>query len=584
MGMGFNKVGTMWGFLFLGVSGLGVVHTLVSLWQDTSIGIEWEILHFNSTSVIMFVFLDWMAWSFLSTVMFISGCVLIYSDEYMKGDKFLHRFVGLVVLFVISMLFLIVSPNLLSMLLGWDGLGLVSYCLVVYYQSAKSYNAGMLTALTNRVGDVMLLMSAAWWLSSGGWNYIFYAFGEGVPLNPHLSVVGVLILVAAMTKSAQIPFSAWLPAAMAAPTPVSSLVHSSTLVTAGVYLMIRFHGALGINVNRSLILLAGLTMLLAGLGANLEMDLKKIIALSTLSQLGLMMTILGMGFPVLAFFHLITHALFKALLFMCAGVYIHVMGNNQDVRWMGGVGQHMPMTSACFVLANLALCGCPFLAGFYSKDAILDTALVEPLNTTGLFLFFVATGLTAGYSTRLVAMALTSNYKGKPLMNWGDSNWGMLIPMGLMAGMAVMGGSLLAWGTTPTPPIVILPLPLKGLTMGVVLGGSLFGVLVGSWFFNPNRPTWLGSGWSSIGLKTFAGDMWFLPKVSSVGLIRLPLGLGNLYFFSLDQGWSEKSGGQGLYEGITQVAKVNEQFQGISLKVLLGFVGLGFWMYLLLLL
>lgn len=161
---------------------------------------------------------------------------------------------------------------------------------------------------------------------------MFYTTPGLTPSSPCLVVVGGLLVVAAMTKSAQIPFSAWLPAAMAAPTPVSSLVHSSTLVTAGVYLLIRFHGALGPGASRGLTLLACLTMFMAGLGANFEMDLKKVIALSTLSQLGLMMAILGMGYPQLAFFHLVTHALFKALLFLCAGALIHTLGDNQDIR------------------------------------------------------------------------------------------------------------------------------------------------------------------------------------------------------------------------------------------------------------
>lgn len=194
---------------------------------------------------------------------------------------------------------------------------------------------------------------------------------------------GILIFVvlAAITKRAQIPFSAWLPAAMAAPTPVSALVHSSTLVTAGVYLLIRFREALLNSPHTQLLLLlASLTIFIAGLGANFETDLKKIIALSTLSQLGVIMRILSLGQADLAFFHLLTHALFKALLFMCAGSIIHSVGDYQDIRVIGSLVKFMPIRVIRINLANLALCGAPFLAGFYSKDLILEIRFQGYLN------------------------------------------------------------------------------------------------------------------------------------------------------------------------------------------------------------
>lgn len=299
-----------------------------------------------------------------------------------------------------------------------------------------------------------------------------------------LTVVGLLVVFAAITKSAQLPFSAWLPAAMAAPTPVSALVHSSTLVTAGVYLLIRFQGSLGgggRTRNGGLILIACLTMFMAGLGANLEMDLKKIVALSTLRQLGLMVATLGMGYPELAFFHLITHALFKALLFICAGSYIHSLGDNQDIRWMGGMGLHIPLTSGCFVVSNMALCGLPFLAGFYSKDVILETVTLTPLNGGAWGLYFLATGLTARYTVRLVGVVLASPHKGQPAISGEGENWGIQGPMMGLTLFAITGGSLLAWGLLPSPPTIVLPPPLRGLTMGVVALGGLMGAVVSNW-------------------------------------------------------------------------------------------------------
>ena len=202
-------------------------------------------------------------------------------------------------------------------------------------------------------------------------------------------LIGRLVILAAMTKRAQIPFSSWLPAAIAAPTPVSALVHSSSLVTAGVYLLIRFNILLVNNwLGQFLLLISGLTIFMAGLGANFEFDLKKIIALSTLSQLGLIIRILAIGFYKLAFFHLLTHALFKALLFICAGAIIHNINNTQDIRLIGGLRIHIPLTSSCLNIANLALCGMPFLAGFYSKDIILEVVSLSSINIFSFFYIF----------------------------------------------------------------------------------------------------------------------------------------------------------------------------------------------------
>jgi NADH-ubiquinone oxidoreductase chain 5 len=202
-----------------------------------------------------------------------------------------------------------------------------------------------------------------------------------------------------------------LPAAIAAPTPVSALVHSSTLVTAGVYLLIRFNILL-INsyLSNILLLIGGLTIFMAGLSANYEFDLKKIIALSTLRQLGLMIRILAIGFYKLAFFHLLTHALFKALLFICAGGIIHNIKNSQDIRDMGILVNYMPLSVSCLNVANLALCGMPFLAGFYSKDLILEIVIISDINFISFFLFFFSTGLTVCYSFRLSYYSLMGHF------------------------------------------------------------------------------------------------------------------------------------------------------------------------------
>nr|YP_010587777.1 NADH dehydrogenase subunit 5 [Nilodorum tainanus]WAB46386.1 NADH dehydrogenase subunit 5 [Nilodorum tainanus] len=537
---------------------------------------EWEIFSINSTMMVMVLIFDWISLLFMSFVLFISSLVIYYSKDYMSGDLFINRFIMLVLLFVFSMMMMILSPNLISILLGWDGLGLVSYCLVIYYQNVKSYNAGMLTALSNRLGDVALLMSIAWMLNYGSWNFLFYL--EFMKFDFEMKVVCVMAIFAAMTKSAQIPFSSWLPAAMAAPTPVSALVHSSTLVTAGVYLLIRFHSLfMDTNMGKFLLLISGLTMFMAGLGANFEFDLKKIIALSTLSQLGLMMSILALGFYKLAFFHLLTHALFKALLFMCAGAIIHNMKNSQDIRDMGSLTIFMPFSISCLNIANLALCGFPFLAGFYSKDMILEMVLISNLNLFSVFLFFFSTGLTVSYSFRLFyySFIMSMNQSSMNILNdkslvMSKSMFGLLI-------FAISGGAMLNWMIFPFPSMVCLPFFLKMLTLIVCLIGGFSGYIIsniGFFSFNKSLNYYLFSFFSS--------SMWFMPPLSTIGAVYYPVSFSFKLFKNLDQGWFEFFGIQQIFKIFMGVSSMVQFIQFNNLKIHLTlFV---FWMIFLILL
>nr|ARH53773.1 NADH dehydrogenase subunit 5 [Cercyon borealis] len=507
---------------------------------DYSLMLEFELLTLNSSSIVMTFLFDWMSLLFMSFVLFISSMVIYYSMEYMYGDLYLNRFIMLVVMFVMSMMFLIISPNLISILLGWDGLGLVSYCLVIYYQNVKSYNAGMLTALSNRIGDVALLMSIAWMLNYGSWNFIYYLefMKNDLPMN----LISWMVMLAAMTKSAQIPFSSWLPAAMAAPTPVSSLVHSSTLVTAGVYLLIRFNFALSINLMYVLLFISTLTMFMAGLGANYEFDLKKIIALSTLSQLGLMMSILALGEYQLAFFHLLTHALFKALLFMCAGCMIHNLMNCQDIRFMGGLGNFMPLTCSFFFISNMALCGLPFLSGFYSKDLILEIVSMNYLNLYIYIIYFVSTGLTVCYTFRLIYYTILGDFNFYSLNSISDLGYTMLKGMSGLIMFVVVGGSMLMWLMFPSPYFICLPFLMKMMTLIVVISGALLGYELSKFklSYNLKGLNWLKS-------TVFFGSMWNMPFISTFGVNYFPINMGLQIYKNLDQGWSEYYGSQNIY-------------------------------------
>nr|ASM82716.1 NADH dehydrogenase subunit 5 [Creobroter elongata] len=547
-------------FILLMTSSLLTFSTSMVCMMNCSVYfIEWNLVSLSSCSIIMTLLIDWMSLLFMSFVMLISSLVILYSQNYMLGDVTLNRFIFLVLMFVLSMIFLIISPNMISILLGWDGLGLISYCLVIYYQNLKSYNAGMFTALSNRIGDVALLMAIAWMINFGSWNYIFYL--DCLVNKNELYVISFLVVLAGMTKSAQIPFSAWLPAAMAAPTPVSALVHSSTLVTAGVYLLIRFSKAFPSWLLNFLLVISVLTMFMSGLGANFEYDLKKIIALSTLSQLGLMMSILSMGFADLAFFHLLTHALFKALLFMCAGMVIHNVKNFQDIRFMGNLSIFMPLTSACFMVSNFALCGMPFLAGFYSKDLILEVVSLSNLNMFMYFLYFFSTGLTVCYSFRLFYYVLWGDFNLVPMYKLSEESWMMIYGMlGLMI-FAVFGGSLLNWMIFFTPYFICLPLIMKMMPIIV----SLLGLWMGSILFKFSLNHYFNS-FKYYGLIIFSGSMWFMPLIFTKGVSFNPLTVGLSSVKFIDLGWSEYFGAQNLYFILMKLSSLNQWFQFNDLK------------------
>nr|YP_009019861.1 NADH dehydrogenase subunit 5 [Helicoverpa punctigera]AHJ91280.1 NADH dehydrogenase subunit 5 [Helicoverpa punctigera]AZL93713.1 NADH dehydrogenase subunit 5 [Helicoverpa punctigera]AZL93726.1 NADH dehydrogenase subunit 5 [Helicoverpa punctigera] len=549
-------------FLFM-MSLLNFIFMIYFIMNKLVILMEWEIISFNSVSIVMSILLDWMSLLFMMFVFLISSVVIYYSKSYMSSELNLMRFIILVLLFVFSMMLLIISPNIISILLGWDGLGLVSYCLVIYYQNLKSYNAGMLTALSNRIGDVLILMVISWMLNYGSWNYIFYL--EFMNNDWQMKFVSSMIIMAAMTKSAQIPFSSWLPAAMAAPTPVSALVHSSTLVTAGVYLLIRFNMLLlDTFFLKLLLLLSGLTMFMAGISANYEFDLKKIIALSTLSQLGLMMSILSMGMPDLAFFHLLTHAMFKALLFMCAGVIIHLMNDMQDIRFMGGISLYIPLTTLCMNISNMALCGIPFLAGFYSKDLVLEMVSFSTFNLSIFFLFYLSTGLTMFYSIRLVMYLMINDYNLMSIYNLYDEDYVMLKSMFILLFMSVISGSFLNWMIFSYPYMIYLPFNMKMMVIYVSLIGGMFGYLVSNMnIYSVNKFI------MTYNLSNFLGMMWFMPNLSTYGLNYYFLKFSQNLVKNIDLGWSEVYSGFGMMSIMKKNSMLYNIYQMNNFKIYL---------------
>jgi len=354
--------------------------------------------------------IDWISTGFSSWVLLISSVVFWYRKNYI-GDTFLNkRFIILVFSFIFSMLILIISPSLLGLILGWDGLGITSFLLVIFYQNNNRLKSGLVTIYINRFGDVIIIFSIVI-------SYSLIINSNYLNFSSSI-MISMIIMLAAITKRAQIPFSAWLPIAIAAPTPVSSLVHSSTLVTAGVYLILRFYFFLKfILVRNILISISIITRITSGIIACIESDFKKVIAISTLSQLGLIIFILSLNEIKISFFHIVSHALFKSLLFLSCGIIIIISLGIQDRRIKGGIFSKFYFIPIIFVLSRLRLRGFPFLTGFFSKDFILERRYNINNNLWNYLLLIIACIITSVYRFRLIYISIKVTRSNEKIFN-----------------------------------------------------------------------------------------------------------------------------------------------------------------------
>lgn len=418
---------------------------------------------------------------------------MLFSNDYIRTEKFSVRFHILVIAFVFSMFLLILRGNLLSCLLGWDGLGVSSYLLVIYYYNPKAYNAGIVTAITNRLGDAFFLLSIGILACSIRWKFTETFKGTHTHL---LNYVIMILILAAITKRAQLPFSSWLPAAIAAPTPVSSLVHSSTLVTAGVYLTFRFSGALSPRVIEFLLIVGLSTSVIAGLSALLEIDIKKIVALSTLRQLGVIIASLGANLPEIAFFHLLAHAYFKALLFLAVGSCISQVSGLQDLRIASLVRQFSPLAACILLRCSAGLCGLPFIGGFYSKDLLIEIVRQSSNNLGIKTLVWVSLFSTPIYSVRLILYLLSARNRSSALQPYLDGTASTTRALMIIAPWAIVGPALVQWlvlnfkfspRINVEQKIFILIRVMFGIIVGLIIRqlspfkyGSLFSSSLGS--------------------------------------------------------------------------------------------------------
>ena len=399
------------------------------------------------TIKIAFAFqIDELSSLFLLIITGIGFLIHLYSTAYMHEEEAQHygRYFAYLNLFVFSMLLLVLGANYVIMFIGWEGVGLCSYLLIGYWFKNNNYNyAAKKAFIMNRIGDLGFLLAVFWIIAKLGTVNYADVFAAASTLSKFdVTVITILLFVGAMGKSAQIPLYTWLPDAMAGPTPVSALIHAATMVTAGIYMIARSNVLYSMSeVTMNLVAIVGLaTALFSATIALKQNDIKKVLAYSTVSQLGYMFLGLGVGAYTGAVFHVMTHAFFKALLFLAAGSVIHAMHHEQDIRNMGGLRKKLPITHITFLLACIAISGIPPFSGFFSKDEILAAAYAHNPIYWGLGVAGAA--MTAFYMFRLYATTFMGTFRGTPEQehHLHESPKAMTIPLIILAILSVVGG------------------------------------------------------------------------------------------------------------------------------------------------
>jgi NADH-quinone oxidoreductase subunit L len=442
-------ISTLTTFLAFG----GALVTLYTLWdrepderEHVSTAYTW--LAAGDFEVGMEILIDPLAAVMMLIVSGVGGLIVWYSMGYMAGDDEERRYFAYMSLFVFSMLLLVEAGNFLLLLVGWGLVGLASYLLIgFWHHRPEAVAAAKKAFVMNAIGDATFALAAVLLVWEAGTLELLGVFEEVDGLSTTtVNLVALGLLGGAVAKSAQIPLHTWLPDAMEGPTPVSALIHAATMVTAGVYLLVRAHPifAAAPDVQAIAAVLGAATLLVAGLVALVQWDIKKVIAYSTMSQIGYMFVGAGIGAYGFAIFHLMTHAFFKALLFLAAGVVIHHLADEQDIRRMGGLRKELPWTHLAFLVGTIALVGLPPFAGFWSKDAILASALADESALGWILLVagFVGALLTGLYSFRLYYTVFHGERGAAPAHAHaaGEGPTSMLLPVSLLAVLSTIGG------------------------------------------------------------------------------------------------------------------------------------------------
>ena len=442
-------------------SGCVIITTILAIFAFIEVGL-------NSIPVTIYLFrwidaetlnvtwgfnFDSLTVSMLIPVLIVSSLVHVYSIGYMSHDPHNQRFFSYLSLFTFMMIILVTANNLLLMFLGWEGVGICSYLLVSFWFTRIAANQSSMSAfLTNRVGDCFLTIGMFAILLSFG-NIDYYTVFSLAPYFSEnvITIIGICLLIGAMAKSSQIGLHVWLPMAMEGPTPVSALIHAATMVTAGVYLLMRASPLIEYSSTVLILCLwvGAITTIFSSLIGLFQQDIKKVIAYSTMSQLGMMVIAVGLSSYNIALFHLVNHAFYKGLLFLGAGAVIHAVADNQDLRKYGGLISYLPLTYSVMLIASLSLIAIPFMTGFYSKDFILESAYGQ-YHLSGIIVYFIATlgaMFTSLYSVKVLYLTFLTNPNG-PLINYKQAHAAhegdifMTIPLILLALFSIFFGYL----------------------------------------------------------------------------------------------------------------------------------------------